>query len=68
MYFVEDKKKALEKLEKALLYTRSEVIGLSLSRNEETVTIEYLGGHTRKVDVRCDSALAMLRDVLMEVE
>ena len=68
MYLVDDKKKALEKLEKALLYTRAEVIGLSLSRDGETVTIEYLGGHIRKVNVCCDSALAMLRDVLKAVE
>ena len=46
-----------------LRQTREGVVDLALSEDGETVTILFEGGGTRRVNIACDSYLAVIRDV-----
>jgi len=36
--------------------------------NDETVLITFKGGHTKQVNIACDSRLAIIKDVIRAVE
>ena len=46
-----------------LRQTREGVVDLALSEDGETVTILFDGGGTRRVNIACDSHLAIIKDV-----
>lgn len=46
-----------------LRQTREQVVDLTLSEDGDTVTILFDGGGTRRVNIACDSYLAIVRDV-----
>lgn len=58
------KKAALERLEVAVNTFDDEACFLKLSDDGNTVTIHFIGGGTKTVNVRGDSGIAMLCDVL----
>ena len=43
--------------------TEEGVVDLALSEDGETVTILFEGGGTRRVNIACDSYLAIIKDV-----
>lgn len=47
-----------------LRQTREDVVDLALSEDGETVTILFDGGGTRRVNIACDSYLAIVKDVV----
>ena len=60
------KQQLIKSLEATLKLTRAEVTGLELSSRyepEDTVIIHFNGGGKRKVDIACDSGIAIIRDV-----
>ena len=63
---IEARNKQLLLLKIAILATEEmpELLDLQLLNDEETVLITYIGGNTRRVNIACDSNLAMFRDVL----
>ena len=67
----EDKEKILEKLFQALVLTRAGwgLMDLQYKRESgfETVTAVYANGHTKQINVSCDSGIAMIRDVCRQI-
>lgn len=66
----EDPQKILNKLLTALWYTRAggDLMSLQYHPAAEEVSIVYNSGYTIKVNVACDSGIAMIRDVLKHIE
>lgn len=60
------KKAALERLEVAINTFDSEACFLDLSEDGHTVTICFIGGGTKTVNIYGDSGIAMLYDVLWQ--
>lgn len=58
----EDRKLFVKNLGWLLAQTREQVVGCELDDNE-IVTITFIGGGTRKVNVNLDSYTAIVRDV-----
>ena len=65
----ENKQEILNRLLPALWITSagSDVDSLTYDRESETVTIRFENGGERKANVRMDSGIAMIRDVLREI-
>lgn len=63
---IERKKVALVRLEWAINTYVDEACRLKLSDNGKTVTIQFIGGGIKTVNVRGDSGIAMLYDVLKQ--
>lgn len=63
---LEDRKLFVHNLGKLLSQTREGVISCELDDNE-IVTITFIGGGTRKVNVNMDSYTAIIRDVAKAV-
>lgn len=60
------KKAALERLEVAINTFDDEACFLKLSKDGKTVTIQFIGGGTKHVNINGDSGIAMLYDVLKQ--
>ena len=60
----ENKRLALLNLAEALRWTRTGVDSLELNPDNSEVTIRFTDGYWKRVNVECDSAVAMMRDVL----
>lgn len=58
-----DKAMFITNLAGLLRQTREGVMDLALSKDGEMVTILFKGGGTRRVNIACDSYLAIVRDV-----
>ena len=58
-----DKALLVTNLAGLLRQTREGVVDLALSEDGETVTILFDGGGTRRVNIACDSYLAIIKDV-----
>lgn len=58
-----DKALFITNLAGLLRQTREEVVDLALSKDGDTVTIIFDGGGTRRVNIACDSYLAIVKDV-----
>lgn len=60
------KRELVERLFLTVIKTRAgeNIQTMSLSDDEETVTIFYKSGGSRTVSVACDSGIALMRDVL----
>lgn len=63
---MEDKRKFVYNLGELLKQTREHVVGCTLS-DSNTVIITYRGGATKRVNIECDSYLAIVSDVVKEV-
>ncbi len=50
-----------------LRQTREGIVDLALSEDGNTVTILFDGGGTRKVNIACDSYVAIMRDILAAI-
>lgn len=63
---IENKKTILEKLTEALVETRNlcDIVQVELIDNEETVVVRFENGYERRINVACDSGLAMIYDVV----
>lgn len=60
------KERFIEKYSELLFMTREGVSHLELV-DDETVVIHYKGGSEKKVNIACDSALAIIKDVASQV-
>lgn len=60
------KKAALDRLEVAINTFTDEACFLELSADGNTVTINFIGGGVKTVNIHCDSGIAMLYDVLRQ--
>lgn len=60
------KKAALERLEVAINTFTDEACFLDLSNDGNTVTIHFISGRRKTVNIHCDSGIAMLYDVLRQ--
>ena len=58
-----DKARFVSNLAGLLGQTREGVADLALSEDGETVTILFKGGASRRVNIACDSYIAIVRDV-----
>ncbi len=58
-----DKALFITNLAGLLRQTREGAVDLALSEDGETVTILFDGGGTRRVNIACDSYLAIVKDV-----
>ena len=64
----ENKKMALGCFERAVkAYSREEILRMELSEDEESVTVKYLDGTVEKVNIACDSVIAMIKDIAEEL-
>lgn len=67
----EDKEKILEKLFQALVLTRAgwNLMDLEYKKETglETVTAVYANGHKKRINVSCDSGIALIRDVCRQI-
>ena len=67
----EDKEKILEKLFQALVLTRAgwNLMDLEYKRENgfETVTATFANGHKKRINVSCDSGIALIRDVCRQI-
>ena len=66
---MENKQEILDKLLPAVQLTTAgnDIEELTYNRESEIVEIRFRNGGTRKVNVRMDSGIAMIRDVLREI-
>ena len=66
---MEDKQKIIDKLLPAVQLTiaGSNIENLTYNREREIVEIRFRNGGTREINVRMDSGIAMIRDVLKEI-
>ena len=62
-----DKAMFITNLADLLRQTREGVVDLALSEDGETVTILFEGGGTRRVNIACDSYLAIVKDVVKAI-
>ena len=60
------KKEFIKSLESTLKLTRERITGLEL-KDDEIVTIHFHGGYSKSVSIACNSALAIIKDVIKEV-
>lgn len=60
------KEQLIKSLEATLKLTRNDVEKLSL-QEKHTVTIHYIGGGTRVVNIEADSGIAIISDVVKRV-
>ena len=60
------KERFIDKYSDLLIMTRLDVERLELV-DDETVVIHYNGGFEKKVNIACDSALAIIKDVASQV-
>lgn len=67
----EDKEKILEKLFQTLVLTRAgwNLMDLEYKRESglETVTAVYANGTKKRINVSCDSGIALIRDVCRHI-
>lgn len=61
------KERFIEKYSELLFMTREGVSHLEL-QDDETVVIHYKGGAEKTVNIACDSAMAIIRDVARHVQ
>lgn len=61
-----DRKLFVRNLGELLSQTRQDVISAELD-DDEIVTVKYVGGGTRKINVMADSYIAIVRDVATRV-
>ena len=64
----EDKRNALIHLMKALSYAGCEVIDMQYDDEEEIVTVTFISGAKRVVNVAMDSTAAMMYDIFKQIE
>lgn len=66
----EDKDKIISLLIPLLWETRAggTIDDIRLSEDEETVSIYFLNGSIRDVNVACDSGIALIKDILRALE
>lgn len=62
-----DKAMFITNLAGLLRQTREGVVDLALSEDGETVTILFEGGGTRRMNIACDSYLAIVKDVVKAI-
>lgn len=62
------KKELVKSLANTLKMTRTGVIDLDLSKDEETVTVYYQAGGTRYINIACNSGIAIIRDVCKAID
>ena len=60
----ENKRLAMLNLAEALRWTRAYVYDLELDADNTHVVIRFTNGYWKRINVECDSAIAMMRDVL----
>lgn len=67
---MENKKEIVMRLKLLLTATRagSGIGELLLSEDQATVTVRFLNGGEKKVNVECDSGIALVRDVLRALD
>lgn len=67
---MEKKEDIVKRLKLLLIATRagSDIEDLVLSEDQNTVTIQFRNGYTKKVCVEADSGIALIRDVIKEVD
>lgn len=67
---MEKKEDIVKRLKLLLIATRagSDIEDLILSEDQNTVTIQFRNGYTKKVCVEADSGIALIRDVIKEVD
>ncbi len=67
---MEKKEDIVKRLKLLLIATRagSDIEDLVLSGDQNTVTIQFRNGYTKKVCVEADSGIALIRDVIKEVD
>lgn len=68
----EDKTQIIQNLHKVLMSTRAgmDIIDMYYSKlphDTEIVTIRYVNGCKKEINVSCDSGIAMIRDVMKEI-
>jgi len=61
------KKEFIESLESTLKLTRESVTKLEL-KDDETVLIHFKGGYIKSVNITCNSAMAIVRDVARTIK
>lgn len=66
----EDKRIILYYLLLAVKETRvgQEIITMSLTPDTEKVIVYYKGGSEQEINVACDSGIAMIRDIVNQIE
>ena len=64
----EDKRNALIHLMKALSYAGCEVVDMQYDDEEEIVTVTFISGAKRVVNVAMDSTAAMMYDIFKQIE
>jgi hypothetical protein len=64
---MQDKALFITNLAGLLRQTREGIIDLALSEDGNTVMILFEGGGTRRVNISCDSYIAIVRDVLKAI-
>lgn len=67
---MEKKEDIVKRLKLLLIATRagSDIEDLVLSEDQNTVTIQFRNGYTKKVCVEADSGIALIRDVIKKVD
>ena len=67
----EDKQKILDRLLETLVLTRAgwNLMDLEYKRESgfETVTAVFANGHKKRINVSCDSGIALIRDVCRHI-
>ena len=66
----ENKQRILDFLLSAIQNTNAgeTLLYLKISDDERTVTVEYEGGYTEEINVHLDSGIAMIRDVVKQLD
>lgn len=64
---MEEKRAFIELLETVLIAANVDVCSLELVDND-TVMIHYFGGGKRRINIACDSKIAIIKDVVSRVD
>ena len=66
-YTKEDKKLFVENLGWLLSKTRTGVVSAALDSEREIVTVTFDNGYEKRVNVACDSYIAIIQDVVKHI-
>ena len=63
---LENKKEIIRRLKEVLIITRAgeDILDLTLSKNQDKVTVFYKNGHFKIVNIEADSGVAIIQDVV----